>query len=179
MSTSCFVVLIAMLHLSVAAPLPQFIDVFPRREINDLMTFPRFAKQRDLLVLSLRKAMDMNPDNPMSFYQIASIHGMPALPYNNVTNKTSPYNATTSNRWMGYCEHGKFVGCWHASMLRDTFIPSDFRPKFQPLPHDRQQLIPGMAQAICSPLGDLHHWSCQANRKKVPSPPPGCLYLRC
>jgi len=97
--------------LTLATPVPQFInDVFPRLEINDVMTIPRFAKQRDLLVLSLRKAMDMKPNDPMSFYQIAGIHGMPASPWNNVTNETSPYdNVTASNRWMGYCEHGKLV----------------------------------------------------------------------
>lgn len=85
------------------------VSVFPRFEINDVMTLPKFAEQRDLLVLSLREAMDMNPNDPMSFYQIAGIHGMPALPWNNITNKTTPYNnATAANRWMGYCEHGEF-----------------------------------------------------------------------
>jgi len=178
MLSSRLIVLMALccsITLTLATPVPQFInDVFPRLEINDVMTIPRFAKQRDLLVLSLRKAMDMKPNDPMSFYQIAGIHGMPASPWNNVTNETSPYdNVTASNRWMGYCEHGKLVWCTfsdgHAS--RRLYGIS--------IPPCRQQLIPGMAPAVCPPLGDLHHWSCQANRNKVSSPTPGCLHLRC
>ena len=82
--------------------------VFPRFEINDVMSLPTLTKQRDLLVLALRTALDMNPENPRSFYQIGGIHGMPAKPYMNVTNQTSPYsNETAASRWMGYCEHGK------------------------------------------------------------------------
>lgn len=113
----------ANIVLTFAAPA---VPVFPRFEINDVMALPKFAEQRDLLVLSLREAMDMNPNDPFSFYQIAGIHGMPALPWNNITNKTTPYNnATAANRWMGYCEHGSnLFPAWHRPyvLLLETSI---------------------------------------------------------
>ena len=76
-------------------------NVFPRYEVNTIMTLPSLSKQRDLLVLSLRAALDLSPDDPRSFYQIGGIHGSPAKPYMNVTNQTSPYsNVTAASRWM-------------------------------------------------------------------------------
>ena len=90
------------------AAMAHSLQVSPRYEINDIMSQPVFSTQRDLLVLALREALDMDPSDPLSFYQIGGIHGMPARPWKNVTNQTSPYDATTAaNRWMGYCEHGE------------------------------------------------------------------------
>ena len=78
------------------AAMAHSLQVSPRYEINDIMSQPVFSTQRDLLVLALREALDMDPSDPLSFYQIGGIHGMPARPWKNITNQTSPYDATTA-----------------------------------------------------------------------------------
>uniref|UniRef100_A0A6U2JLQ7 Tyrosinase copper-binding domain-containing protein n=1 Tax=Chlamydomonas euryale TaxID=1486919 RepID=A0A6U2JLQ7_9CHLO len=84
-----------------------------RQPFRTLMSAPEYAKQRDLLILALQHLQQMDADDPESFYQIGSIHGMPAAPYAGVENVTSPYEPN-STRWLGYCDHaGVIFPTWH------------------------------------------------------------------
>ncbi len=116
MRFTSFVALLFFLGLSSSLALGRHgSGVSPRFEINTVMGDPAFSMERNLLVLSLRAILDLDPSDPRSFYQIGGIHGMPALPYMGVSNKTSPYdNVTASLRWMGYCEHSSnLFPAWH------------------------------------------------------------------
>lgn len=74
----------------------------PRRNINDLMSIPYLRPQRDLLLLSLKSISEMPPDDPLSFFMIASIHGEGQHPYRGAENATAPFNSSKpGSRWMG------------------------------------------------------------------------------
>ncbi|KAI0822060.1 tyrosinase [Trametes gibbosa] len=75
-----------------------------RIEIND---FVKDEKMFSLYVQALQAMMDTPQDDPRSFFQIASIHGLPYMPWNGV-GEDYPGEAA------GYCTHGSILfPTWH------------------------------------------------------------------
>ncbi|ERF72312.1 hypothetical protein EPUS_02199 [Endocarpon pusillum Z07020] len=73
-----------------------------RRDINELyMSGPAW----DLFILSLREFQQADQDDPLSYYQVAGIHGLPRAPWDGVVGQeASP----------GYCVHGAVTfPTWH------------------------------------------------------------------
>lgn len=98
--------------------------VQPRLEINELLADEKMGN----LFLQAYNAMQEAPvDDYYSFYQIASIHGMPfELLYRGVENPEYPaseviadYNSTSdSGWWPGYCHHtSTLFPVWHRAYM--------------------------------------------------------------
>ncbi|RDA94965.1 hypothetical protein CP533_0124, partial [Ophiocordyceps camponoti-saundersi (nom. inval.)] len=81
-----------------------------RRNVDDLEA--EKGPQWDLYVQSLSSMYQMNPDDSLSFFQIAGIHGWPYVEWNN-TGK-----GIDSGGWAGYCPHGEPIFLpWHRAYV--------------------------------------------------------------
>ncbi|PHH79246.1 hypothetical protein CDD80_5330 [Ophiocordyceps camponoti-rufipedis] len=69
-----------------------------RRNIDDLQK--ENGPQWHLYIQALSSMYEMDSDDPLSFFQIAGIHGWPWIEWNNT-------GKTTANGWAGYCPHGQ------------------------------------------------------------------------
>lgn len=76
-----------------------------RREISE---FSKSGPAWDLFVLSLQKLQGVAPNDSLSFFQIASIHGYPAQPWDNVMGRGPN----------GFCMHSSVLfPIWHRPYL--------------------------------------------------------------
>lgn len=71
-----------------------------RRNINDLQK--EAGPQWDLYIQALSNLQSRNSDTETSYFQIAGIHGLPFIEWDNA-------GARRGNGWLGYCPHG--VSC--------------------------------------------------------------------
>ncbi|KJZ74666.1 hypothetical protein HIM_06016 [Hirsutella minnesotensis 3608] len=80
-----------------------------RLNINDLQS--KGGPQWDLYLLALKEMHEMSPDDQLSFFQIAGIHGKPYVQWNTA-------GGQRSNGWAGYCPHGERIFLpWHRPYL--------------------------------------------------------------
>ena len=78
---------------------------YPRLEIRDLK---KNADQWNLFLLAMERFQNKPKDDPMSYYQIAGVHGRPYVSWNNGGLKSVA----------GYCPHGQNTfGSWHRPYL--------------------------------------------------------------
>lgn len=75
-----------------------------RQEIN---AFAASGAPYYLFILALRQLQSTNQTDPLSYFQIAGIHGYPEVPWDGVVGTPDP-------PWVGYCTHGAVVfPTWH------------------------------------------------------------------
>ncbi|KJZ68902.1 hypothetical protein HIM_11709 [Hirsutella minnesotensis 3608] len=80
--------------------------VSARRDINELQA--EAGPQWDLYIQALAAMQNMNARDPLSFFQIGGIHGLPTYPWNGTVQGNS--NA----QWPGYCVHSVAMFLtWH------------------------------------------------------------------
>ncbi|PHH65690.1 hypothetical protein CDD81_1776 [Ophiocordyceps australis] len=78
-----------------------------RRNINDLQR--EGGPHWDLFIQASAIMRDASPDDPLSFFQVAGIHGLPHVEWNNTGAR-----AQNTDRWAGYCPHGEpLFLTWH------------------------------------------------------------------
>ncbi|GBB89955.1 hypothetical protein RclHR1_01680026 [Rhizophagus clarus] len=85
----------------------------PRLAVEVLMTDDDYKEQRYLFLRGFAAVQQKDPEDPTSFYRIASIHGLPYEPYDGVT---GTYNAddNPNDQYGGYCHHGDILfPTWH------------------------------------------------------------------
>ncbi|RDA95138.1 hypothetical protein CP533_1863 [Ophiocordyceps camponoti-saundersi (nom. inval.)] len=76
-----------------------------RRNINEFATAA--GPQWDLYLLALRAMQLENDENPLSYFQIAGIHGAPYIEWNGA-------GAQVEGDWQGYCPHTEDIFLpWH------------------------------------------------------------------
>ncbi|KAK8084996.1 tyrosinase 2 [Apiospora hydei] len=80
-----------------------------RKNINDLQAAGGPAW--DLYILGLSEMQNASESDPLSYFQIAGIHGRPFIPWNGVENTTAaPFN--------GFCPHGNTpFTAWHRPFM--------------------------------------------------------------
>ncbi|KYK58356.1 hypothetical protein DCS_05369 [Drechmeria coniospora] len=77
-----------------------------REDINDLQRAG--GPKWDLYVQALSAMQESNAVDPLSYFQISGIHGMPYTQWNNTG------AGIQGNSWMGYCPHGEDLFLpWH------------------------------------------------------------------
>ncbi|KAG6016128.1 hypothetical protein E4U43_004173 [Claviceps pusilla] len=80
-------------------------DVPLRLNINDL--YSQGGPQWDLYLRALKSLQDKDASDPLSYFQVSGIHGLPYIEWQN----GGPYRATG---WAGYCPHGESIFLsWH------------------------------------------------------------------
>ncbi|KJZ75346.1 hypothetical protein HIM_05272 [Hirsutella minnesotensis 3608] len=83
----------------------QDMDPPMRRNINDLHA--EAGPQWDLYILALADMKNAPLADPLSYFQIASIHGDPPYEWNNTGSRNN-------NGWPGYCPHSEAIFLpWH------------------------------------------------------------------
>ncbi|KAG5932228.1 hypothetical protein E4U53_001424 [Claviceps sorghi] len=76
-----------------------------RLNVNDL--YNQGGPQWDLYLRALRSLQDKDASDPLSYFQVSGIHGLPYMEWQN----GGPYRATG---WAGYCPHGETIFLpWH------------------------------------------------------------------
>lgn len=92
--------------------------VFPRLNILTMLE-PQHKMEFDLLVQSLTAIQNMSPEDPMSFFAIGGIHGMPYEPYNGSTVPDFEWTPELPQpQWGGYCHHGDVLfPTWHRAYM--------------------------------------------------------------
>jgi len=82
-----------------------------RLEIND------FVKNNKFFSLYIQALQAMSTDSQsglQSFFQIAGIHGLPYVVWDDATSNQKPKSASPTTEWEGYCTHGSVVfPTWH------------------------------------------------------------------
>ncbi|CAM1506432.1 Fc.00g060730.m01.CDS01 [Cosmosporella sp. VM-42] len=101
-----------------------------RQEINTLQAAG--GAQWDLYIRALRAMYEADPDDPLSFFQVAGIHGRPYMEWNGA-------GAMTSDGWRGYCPHGV------SSSAKNGI-------NMQLLIHREGEAILALASSICTTL---------------------------
>ncbi|RVD89014.1 uncharacterized protein DFL_000038 [Arthrobotrys flagrans] len=90
---------------------PSARQVAVRKEIRTLIN-NQDRSEFHLLLLALRRMQNMPTTDPMSYYQIAGIHGRPYMPWAGVN---APRGANTNT---GYCTHADVIFLpWHRPYL--------------------------------------------------------------
>ncbi|EGX45615.1 hypothetical protein AOL_s00169g221 [Orbilia oligospora ATCC 24927] len=90
---------------------PSARQVSVRKEIRQLIN-NRDQSEFHLFLLALRRMQNMRTDDPLSYYQIAGIHGRPYMPWAGVT---APRGTNTNT---GYCTHADVLFLpWHRPYL--------------------------------------------------------------
>ncbi|KAJ5833967.1 tyrosinase [Penicillium riverlandense] len=85
-------------------------EIYARQEIHDLY---KDKGQWQLYLLGLRKWYDIPADHPLSYFQIAGIHGMPYKQWNEEETQKIGLNET-----IGYCTHTTVLfPSWHRPYL--------------------------------------------------------------
>ncbi|RDA88914.1 hypothetical protein CP532_5474 [Ophiocordyceps camponoti-leonardi (nom. inval.)] len=81
-----------------------------RRNVDELAS--EKGPQWDLYIQSLSSMYQMNPDDALSFFQIAGIHGWPYIEWNGTGKGIADSN------WPGYCPHGEPIFLpWHRAYV--------------------------------------------------------------
>lgn len=81
----------------------------PRLEIR---TLQQNADQWNLYLLAMQSFQAMNQSNPLGWYQIAGVHGVPNIPWDNVEANPDAGGA------VGYCTHSSVLfPTWHRAYL--------------------------------------------------------------
>ena len=76
---------------------------------QEISTFAASGPAYDLFVLALRQLQSTNQSDPLSYFQIAGIHGYPRIPWDGVVG-TGPYQ--------GFCTHSAVVfPTWHRAYV--------------------------------------------------------------
>ncbi|KAK7415280.1 hypothetical protein QQX98_006029 [Neonectria punicea] len=84
---------------------PEGSAVPLRQNINELQAAG--GAQWDLYIRSLVDMHNKDADDPLSFFQVAGIHGKPYVEWNNTGDKNT-------KGWQGYCPHGeRLFLTWH------------------------------------------------------------------
>ncbi|KAI7845831.1 hypothetical protein COHA_000741 [Chlorella ohadii] len=87
------------------------LNVQPRIEVSKIFSQPKLAKYRDLYIQAMAAIKALPHTNPESFFQQASIHGFPFIPYRGAINPAAPFDpakwdrSDPTARWGGYCPH--------------------------------------------------------------------------
>ncbi|KJZ70883.1 hypothetical protein HIM_09748 [Hirsutella minnesotensis 3608] len=120
-----------------------------RRNINELAS--EAGPQWDLYIQSLWEMQGVDESDPLSFFQIAGIHGWPFVEYNG----TGP--GRQNNGWMGYCPHGEplFLS-WHRPYvaLYEQTLVSHAKAIAAKYPEDRRNEYVQAAESLRSPFWD-------------------------
>lgn len=87
-----------------------------RRDIDDLVLNEKEAFNVFIIALTnMQNPSSVNTNNPMSYFQIAGIHGLPLKPWNSEGVKI---NEQTAGAQSGYCHHSHIgFGPWHRPYL--------------------------------------------------------------
>ncbi|KAG8423585.1 hypothetical protein J3458_000472 [Metarhizium acridum] len=76
-----------------------------RRNVNDL--YSEGGPQWDLYIRALASLQSMNASDPLGYFQISGIHGLPFIEWNRG-------GARNNDGWGGYCPHGEALFLpWH------------------------------------------------------------------
>lgn len=59
------------------------------------------TRSRSLYIQALTAWQNMDESDMLSYFQVAGIHGLPFIPWNNVS-------AVPDWQWGGYCTHGNY-----------------------------------------------------------------------
>ncbi|GBB89953.1 hypothetical protein RclHR1_01680024 [Rhizophagus clarus] len=85
----------------------------PRLAVEILMTDDKYTEQRDLFLRGLKALQEKDPEDPTSYYRIATIHGLPYEPYDGVAG-TFNVDDNPKGQSGGYCHHGDILfPTWH------------------------------------------------------------------
>ncbi|KAG5943650.1 hypothetical protein E4U60_006532 [Claviceps pazoutovae] len=86
-------------------PVAAGADVPARLNVNDL--YSKGGPQWDVYIRALRSLQDKDESDPLSYFQVAGIHGLPYIEWEN----GGPLRA---DGWRGYCPHGESLFLpWH------------------------------------------------------------------
>ncbi|KAH0601703.1 hypothetical protein MHUMG1_00582 [Metarhizium humberi] len=87
------------------APVAANGNVPLRRNVNDL--YSEGGPQWDLYIQALASLQSMNASDPLGYFQVSGIHGLPFIEWNHG-------GARNNNGWGGYCPHGEALFLpWH------------------------------------------------------------------
>jgi tyrosinase len=98
-----------------SSPIPatgvQIGEVLPRREIRDLQQ--NYPDEFNVYLLGLQRLQSVNQQDPLSWFQLAGIHGVPKAPWDGVAGESLP-----NNNQPGYCTHVSNIFLpWHRPYL--------------------------------------------------------------
>ncbi|RCI16540.1 hypothetical protein L249_1799 [Ophiocordyceps polyrhachis-furcata BCC 54312] len=128
-----------------------------RRNVDELAS--EKGPQWDLYIQSLSSMYEMNPDDALSFFQIAGIHGWPYVEWNG-TGK-----GIENSGWPGYCPHGEPIFLpWHRAyvLLFEQSLVETAKQIASQYPEKERNTYVEAANSLRSPYWD---W---ATSNKVP-----------
>ncbi|KJZ75523.1 hypothetical protein HIM_04986 [Hirsutella minnesotensis 3608] len=119
-----------------------------RRNINDLQA--EAGPQWDLYIQALTDMYKVDDSDPLSFFQVAGIHGKPFIPWNNS-------GAGMNTGWGGYCPHGEplFLS-WHRPfvLLYEQVLVDHAKRIASQYPPERRDEYVRAADALRAPFWD-------------------------
>ncbi len=120
------------------------------------------TRNRSLYIQALTAWQNMEENDQLSYFQVAGIHGLPFIPWNNASD-------VADWQWGGYCTHGM---CY-LDLLAEypSAQPTNNKPRFRPLPYmapavscSRRSKSARDVTNICwHEIQATHRWSCTAN----------------
>ncbi|PHH78246.1 hypothetical protein CDD82_3158 [Ophiocordyceps australis] len=125
-------------------------DIPLRRNINELQADG--GPHWDLFIQSLAVMRDADPDDPLSFFQVAGIHGLPHVEWNNTGAR-----AENTDRWGGYCPHGEpLFLTWHRIyvLLNEQILVSNARQIASTYPESSRDEYLQAAETLRYPYWD-------------------------
>ncbi|KAK2603519.1 hypothetical protein QQS21_004288 [Conoideocrella luteorostrata] len=138
------------------ADLPSNRDVPVRMNVNEL--YSKGGPQWDLYLRALKSLQDKDASDPLSYFQVAGIHGLPWMEWND----GGKFAATG---WQGYCPHGENLFLpWHRPfvLLFEQLLVAEARKLAEEYPPKYRSQYVDAAIRLRSPYWD---WSAEA---KVP-----------
>lgn len=112
----------------------------------EISNFQHSGAAFDLYILALSEFQNVNSSDPLSYFQIAGIHGFPQTPWDGVSGTGS---------YPGFCMHASTpFPTWHRPYLALFEVAFSSMPTFKHYANSGQQVLWSHAQAIAEAYPD-------------------------